>query len=194
MGREIRRVLPNWEHPREPCGHIPNARHAEDMVNGCCYIPLYDGREFFDHLDRWVTDARGYVEGTAEPATPRYLAAIAAHKAEHGQMRNEGLVDWMFTPPNPKRYTPIVTEAEATWVQCYENVTEGTPVSPPFEDPEDLIDWLASSRSWGFGGDADPGPREDVARFVYAGFAPTVVVVGGEVMPGTKIHARGGVE
>jgi len=34
----------------------------------------------------------------------------------------------------------------------YENTSEGTPISPPFETPEELARWLADNNASAFGG------------------------------------------
>lgn len=49
---------------------------------------------------------------------------------------------WEYEPPpDPDRHRPAFG-AEATWYQVYETVTEGTPVTPPFETLAELVDWL----------------------------------------------------
>lgn len=47
--------------------------------------------------------------------------------------------------PRPEDYMP-----EGPWVQLYEDVSEGTPLSPPFATEAELIDWLAENEDyWG---------------------------------------------
>lgn len=45
--------------------------------------------------------------------------------------------------PNKEYYRPWKDE-EATWFQVWENVSEGTPITPPFETKEELIDYLVN--------------------------------------------------
>lgn len=45
-------------------------------------------------------------------------------------------------PPRIEHYNHYYTEDEATWFQLYETVSEGTPVSPPFETKEELSQYL----------------------------------------------------
>lgn len=51
--------------------------------------------------------------------------------------------DWDGGPPDPRVHRrESWREDEATNWQLYENVSEGTPVSPKFEKLEDLLDWM----------------------------------------------------
>jgi hypothetical protein len=72
--------------------------------------------------------------------------------------------------------------------QLWETVSEGSPISPVFADADGLIDWLCSpAYSWG-----GPMERESAARFVRAGWAPSLVftpatgVVPGEQWVGSQ--------
>jgi hypothetical protein len=44
--------------------------------------------------------------------------------------------------PDDKDFMPKWTEEEATHWQMYETCSEGMPISPVFEDPHALADWL----------------------------------------------------
>lgn len=60
---------------------------------------------------------------------------------------------------------------EATCYQVYENVTEGTPVSPVFDSLDGMRDWLA-----------DQGySRRAAEGFFRRGRVPTLVVADGEI-------------
>jgi len=74
-----------------------------------------------------------------------------------------------------------LTDAEKPCYQVYEDVTEGTPVSPVFASETEVIEWLAAH-----------GYSQSVARaFVGQGSAPSFVVTsGGFVVDG--IQALGG--
>jgi len=80
MGREVRRVPSDWDHPKDSKGH---------------YIPL--------HEPEWS--------------------------------KEDGV--------NPRQCMSF--EGEPTHLQMYENVTEGTPISPPMPDGESLARWLADN-------------------------------------------------
>lgn len=49
--------------------------------------------------------------------------------------------DMFDGPPDPEYYHKPF-EADPTWYQVYETVTEGTPVTPPFETKEELVNYL----------------------------------------------------
>lgn len=92
MGREIRRVIPNWEHPMEQ-----ETEHHEKE-----FIPLRN---------------ESYEEAVEEVGS-EFL--------------------------DPYDYRPYWNSEEMTWYQLYETVTYGTPLSPPFEFPEQLVDYLVN--------------------------------------------------
>ncbi len=139
MGREIRRVPPGWEHPKNEQGH---------------YKPMYD-RDYESAALEWM-------EG-----------AILWNCGKHPN-QNENCMfywEWDGNPPNEKYYRPAFSK-EPTWFQVYETVSEGRPVSPPFETKDELIDYLVQ-----FGDIYDqhagrlPPSRESVERFVKQGWA-----------------------
>lgn len=125
MGREIRRVPPNWEHPRwteedarytahvgeyRSCHDETYADAAEAWMNAC--LEWEAGR----HPDRERVD---------KECLPRYFW------------------EWEGPPPDPESYRPAFT-AEPTWFQLYETVSEGSPVTPPFETEAKLIKYLST--------------------------------------------------
>ena len=120
MGREIRRVPPNWKHPKRTCCHIPNCENYE------CYQPLYDetyevsAQEWIGEFEKWQRGER-----------PDYFS----------EGDSEYYWDWNGKPPNKLFYRDYKDE-DATWYQVYETVSEGTPVTPPFETEDELIDYL----------------------------------------------------
>ncbi len=111
MGREIRKVTPNYEHPRDGYGD---------------YIPVYD-----DHM------------------------------------------------------LPDAKPEERTWYQFFEDTTEGTPCSPPFETKEELIDYLCTESGEGSFYSDNNRPvfsREVAEKFVNDGYAPTFVIKKGRTL------------
>lgn len=132
MGRELRRVPPHWEHPKDSQGQ---------------FIPLFDA--------------------TYETAVEEYAIAPV------------GL------PPNPARYRAPFGEPP-TWFQAYENITEGTPVTPPFATAEELIAYLVEFGDRWTQEEAQPGWMEDAARhFVLeSGYCCTMVCTPEGITPG----------
>lgn len=54
-------------------------------------------------------------------------------------------------PPNPAEYMPEWPETEKTMIMMYETCSEGTPISPAFETPEELARWLTDNEASAFG-------------------------------------------
>jgi hypothetical protein len=93
--------------------------------------------------------------------------------------------EWDGNPPDERYYRPYKDE-EATWYQVYENVSEGTPITPPFETKEELIDYLVEvgddwSRNRGQGG----YDRQLAEKFVNElRYVPTMISIGGTIYSG----------
>lgn len=80
MGREIRRVPPNWEHPKDDDGH---------------YIPMYD--EDFSHAAReWLDNAIAWDNGT--------------HKDIEYKKDYPFYWQWSSSPPSEESYRPTFRE------------------------------------------------------------------------------------
>ncbi|MFH1090972.1 MAG: hypothetical protein V1742_05315, partial [Pseudomonadota bacterium] len=104
MGREIKRVPPGWEHPRDDSGH---------------YIPLHDetyreaADDWLQKLMDWEADKGGERSRMTKKYGLRYYW------------------DWDGPPPDKEGHRPVFT-TEPTCYQIYETVSEGTPTSPVF--------------------------------------------------------------
>lgn len=77
---------------------------------------------------------------------------------------------------------PEWTEEEKELFAMYETVSEGTPISPPFETAEDLARWLANTGASAF--DDMTATYEEWLRVCKGGYAPTAVIVDGRLMSG----------
>ena len=88
-----------------------------------------------------------------------------------------------------------------TWWQVYETVSEGTPVTPPFETREELVEYLVANgdfwdqkrRTEGRSSmPCEPWPRKQAESFVFgSGWSPSLVVANGRVMSGVEaIHGE----
>lgn len=108
MGREVRRVPGDWQHPKRDGGQ---------------FVPLHDGYESDKAEFLKILEEDGYEEA----------------------------VGYFGGAPNPEDYMPDWPEAERTHLMMYEDTTEGTPISPAFEKPEDLARWLADNNASAFG-------------------------------------------
>lgn len=170
MGREIRKVPPNWKHPER--------NQETDRYGRGGFQPMFD-EEFGPVFSRWLAEFDRVRAGNLTNKEREYWP--------------NGLQDWLKDegfPPDPEYYRPY-SDADATWLQLYETVSEGTPVSPAFATPDELIEYLAEygdfwdqkrcqradwSTFWG----GEPGVsgwgKERATAFVNAGWAPSFVV------------------
>jgi hypothetical protein len=161
MGREIRKVPPNWQHPK-----IEGWRGERGDLQ-----PMHD-RTFADAAREWKEGYAAWERGERD----EYCT---------GDSRNREYWEWNGDPPD-RAYYRTWSDEEATWFQVWETVTEGTPVTPPFATPEELVDYLVQhGDAWdqrrGNGG----WEREAAEGFVRDGFALTLVVDTGT----GRIHA-----
>lgn len=157
MGREIRRVPPNWEHPKKEVPCYKNGRFVVDER----YQPMHD--ELFETaVEHWT---KGFMEWQANPA------------------ENIPYWEWDGMPPERDYYRAYKDE-EATWFQVYETVSEGTPVTPPFATREELVEYLvANGDFWDQSRGDGPWKRESATAFVMGdGWVPTAILVGGKMI------------
>lgn len=156
MGREIRRVPPNWKHPqREYCPHRPQCSYGPDRA---CYHPMRD--EPYDKAAmEWVADFKKF--------KPKKDAKY--------------FWDWYGMPPERDYYRPNWKPKEATWFQVYETVSEGTPVTPPFATQAELIDYLATHGDfWDQRRGDGPWSRQNAEQFVKDEYAPSMITIPGK--------------
>lgn len=116
MGREIRQVPANWEHPKNEQGF---------------YRPLQD-QDYESLASQWLIECVAWQDGTHEDlkAEPDIKLDIPFYW------------EWAGEPPNREHCRPKWTDAERTHFQIYETVSEGTPVSPVFASLDSLTVWL----------------------------------------------------
>lgn len=165
MGREIRRVPPNWEHPRYTKENVPYGSENPDLQVGC-YVALFN-QSFDDAVAEWKEEFALWEAGTHEDI-------------KKFDLDGQEYWEW-FSPPSREAHLPTFQE-EPTWFQVYETVSEGTPVTPPFATLEELGDYLRKNGdSW----DQARGTRpssEAVDRFLQEGVAIT-----GAYLPGVGV-------
>lgn len=161
MGREVRRVPKDWQHPKNDNGN---------------FIPLYgrsygsDGDEWDEGRRQWLAGfCRSYSDGQEwEPRDPKYA--------------NLRYTDYAGARPSPDDYMPDWPDSERTHYMMYEDTSEGTPISPAFATPEDLARWLADTGASAFGRSA--ASYEGWLRVCKGGFAPSMVISGGVIQTG----------
>lgn len=87
----------------------------------------------------------------------------------------EGLREGWLSGEPPYYDVPVMPEwtpEEATHLQMYETVTEGTPVSPVFPDRIELARWLVDEQGYS---------EAAAVAFVREEWAPSFVSIGGEL-------------
>ena len=119
MGREIRRVPVNWEHPKDENGD---------------YKSMYD-ETFEDAGRRWVDNCIAWDNGIHEDL-----------QDDDGAKNKEAhpfYWEWDGNPPDRELCRPAFL-TEPTHYQIYQTVSEGTPTSPVFASLDEMKDWLVS--------------------------------------------------
>jgi hypothetical protein len=118
MGREIRTVPPDWEHPKA----YQYGRYD--------YVPLLD-KSYEEALAEWQEEKRKWDAGER----PDY------YKDEE-YPNGISFEEWHGEAPDSDYHRPAWPEESRTAIQIYETVSEGTPVSPVFSDKEEAITWV----------------------------------------------------
>jgi len=171
MGREIRMVPPNWQHPKDDHGNLR---------------PMF-GRNFDDVFADWLADFDRIRRGE--------LTDI--ERECYGKLGMNPLAEWLRdegAPRAPGNYRPW-RDDEAMWVQVWETVSEGTPVTPPFATKGELVDYLVTGgddwdRKRGRGKRGRGGyTRAQAEAFVDAGWAPSFVMASGSMASGIEVSA-----
>jgi hypothetical protein len=151
MGREIRRVPANWEHPKDEQGN---------------FIAMYD-QDYESRAHEWLQNCVAWDNSTHQDIL------------DDPEMKQKFPFywEWEGTPPNPDSYRPKF-ETKPTWFQVYETVSEGTPVTPPFATKEELVNYLVQHGDFWDQHLGDGGwSRKNAENFVNAGYAPALVTV-----------------
>jgi hypothetical protein len=78
---------------------------------------------------------------------------------------------------------PDFGESATHW-QMYEDTTEGTPISPVFDNPEDLATWLYENKASAFG--SSTASREHWLQMIYRGWAPSMVLDANGIRSGVE--------
>ena len=93
--------------------------------------------------------------------------------------------DWDNVRPDPADYMPELKEGTPYGWQMYETVSEGSPVSPIFRTKAELAAWLSSAAAG-----RDQVSPASAAKFVEDGYAPSFVMMGGQLMSGVEAAGR----
>lgn len=129
MGREVRRVPADWQHPKDAEGN---------------YVPLHDGKSLAEETREWDEGAAKWAEGLRDD----FDGGWQPRESDDGDTYEE----WAGNRPEPGEYMPPWPEEQRTHLMMYEDVSEGTPISPAFKTPEELARWLADNKADAFAG------------------------------------------
>lgn len=163
MGREVRRVPADWQHPKH---QVPDW-HTTRMVER--YKPLYPGDGYQPRVDEWDAECALWKRGEHED------------QKDEGE-RPECYEQWAGQRPHRDDYMPNWPTEQRTHLMMYEDTTEGTPISPAFATPEELARWLVDNGASAFG--SSTGSYEGWLRVARGGWAPSMVASAAGVVSG----------
>ena len=162
MGREVRRVPADWQHPKQ---QVPDWRTGR-MVER--YKPLYPGERYQPAVDEWDEECAKWKAGWR----PEYCTGAESRAMTYEQYSGQR--------PHRDDYMPNWPAEQRTHLMMYEDTTEGTPISPAFTTPEKLARWLADNNASAFAGEG--ASYEGWLRVARGGWAPSAVSVGGGLL------------
>lgn len=162
MGREVRRVPANWQHPK-----IEQPNYIKGIMEQR-YQPMFD-EPFAPAMHEWYAKWEAWERGER----PDYAGDF-----------DGSYIDWNGGPPNPAYYRPDWPDSECTHIMMYENTSEGTPISPAFEKPEDLARWLFDNKASSFG--SNTATYEQWLGMIKSEWAPSMIAIDGEIKSGVE--------
>ncbi len=154
MGREVRRVPANWEHPKNADGR---------------YIPLHCGG-FSERIAEWDKGAEMWSQGKRLD----YSQDGEVYRDIESKYSETSYAEFDGKRPVESDYMPDWPESERTHWQMYESTSEGTPISPVMETPEQLAHWLADNNASAFGDMT--ATYEQWLATINRGFAPSMMI------------------
>lgn len=151
MGREVRKVPPDWEHPKDGRGR---------------FIPLL-GYDFAQTQADWEEQHRQWQMGM------RKDYANDGWRRRNDEEMGMTFEEWHGERPDPEDYMPQWKPEEATHLMMYECTSEGTPISPAFATPEELAQWLVDNHASAFADQT--ASYEGWLRMAQGAYAPSAV-------------------
>lgn len=167
MGREVRMVPANWQHPR-----------AEDGR----YVPLL-GTSFARAAAEWDEGSAKWSAGMI-----RCWGGLADWEPIPPECSESSFVDYAGERPVESDYMPDWPESERTHFQMYEDTSEGTPISPVMPDAESLARWLADSGASAFAGMT--ATYDQWLATIRRGWAPSAVIGDGAIASGVAAMGK----
>jgi hypothetical protein len=167
VSREVRRVPKGWQHPKSDEGE---------------FIGLSELSGPFKEIDdEWNEGRAKWLEGYSRDYSTPLSETWVKIDPEYARLR---YTDYCGRRPSPDDYMPEWGAEEATWFMMYETASEGTPISPAFETPEELARWLTDTGASAFG--KSTASYEAWLRVCNGGYAPSIVVTNGVILNGVE--------
>lgn len=160
MGREVRMVTKDWIHPKD----------GEDK-----YLPLYEGRDYDDGVENYKKELKEFRDNDFEKQYPD-------DPLDHFWYC---LKDWCGNEPVRSDYMPDWKPEDMTHYMMYQNTSEGTPISPSFETPEKLAQWLVDNNASSFA--HMTSSYESWLSVAKGGYAPSMVIANGTMKSGVDL-------
>ena len=166
MGREVRMVPADWEHPTDRRG----------------FRPLYDGSKFRKELEEWNLNKAKWDEGLVASYTRdnEWIARDIENE------ETSSFEEYYGRRPSPYDYMPEWKPEERTHFMMYETTTEGTPISPAFATAEELAHWLVDNNASAFG--HMTATYEEWLGTIRRGSSISAVITDGVLQPGTTLN------
>lgn len=155
MGREVRMVPANWEHPK----HY-NHHRGEEVYKPLLASPYSesfrswredDMPEWLAHYDQWQ-NGMVWDWGTNSFKPIDWDKFRSEDRTTHIKTY-EDYAGVCPSSPDPNDHMPDWPDEERTHFMMYEDTSEGTPISPAFATPEELARWLADNEASAFAGE-----------------------------------------
>lgn len=128
MGREVRRVPLDWQHP-----------------DGCSLFDGYNAAvaEWDEGKIQWD---KGFVQDYST------FPVVSWKPLDGVDTECRSFEEWHGERPKQEDYMPDWSAEERTHYQMYETTSEGSPISPVKASPEELARWLADNNASAFAG------------------------------------------
>lgn len=165
MGREVRFVPKDWEHPQ--------------IDNGWYRPLLYDYNEYI----------KPHKEAQAKWEQGLYFCpeqdCYIPKKEEYKGMSYEDWHGELYSMDDFMSYYYVGWEdAPKDHLQMYENTSEGTPISPVFDNADDLAQWLADNDASAFG--TLTTTKAEWLETINRGSVPSMVITHGKITSGVS--------
>lgn len=145
MSREVRRVPANWNHPKTDIVDRNWNLRYQSMIQ-LDYNEVYaewekelsEWKKAYDLFSSWQAVELSVLNDKYE-----YEKKVVVNTDDNAYDMFVSTYWDAPRPPNPRHYMPT-----GTWYQLFQTVSEGSPLSPPFETSDELIAWLENNNDF----------------------------------------------